>query len=249
VRITERTHVRFLEGRIALVGLLVVAVSACGGGSTGGKAVTSSRPPSENASAGHLSLSSSLANDETLRKPTTWSVTVHGAPVDHVDFFIDGRKRWTENNPPYFFNDDDQFLEPWLLSPGKHVLSAQATAATGETAVATDNVQMGPAPVAPRELAGTFTRTVTQSDLDRTAKDPGRQADASLPPGDWTMKLDHGLFTFDDPNGSGGGEAFSATRVCPEFGWHLTCEDSSSLEGCRSWQRRTRRSSATMSWL
>lgn len=70
---------------------------------------------------------------------------------------------------------------------------------------------MGRAPVTPRELAGTFTRTVTQSHLDRTAKNPGRQTDASLPPGDWTMKLNHGLLTFDDPNGSGGGEAFSAT--------------------------------------
>lgn len=63
VRITERTQVRFLDCRIALVGLLVVALSACGGGSTGVKAVTSSRSTSENASAAdHLSLSSSLAD-------------------------------------------------------------------------------------------------------------------------------------------------------------------------------------------
>jgi hypothetical protein len=49
-------------------------------------------------------VSSSLADDEVLRKPTTWSVTRHGAQVDHVDFFVDGSRRWTEKNPPYFFN-------------------------------------------------------------------------------------------------------------------------------------------------
>ncbi len=43
---------------------------------------------------------------------------MHGAPVDHVDFFVEGRKRWTEKNPPYFFNDDEQFLSPGYSVPG-----------------------------------------------------------------------------------------------------------------------------------
>lgn len=40
----------------------------------------------------------------------------------------------------------------------------------------------------------------------------------------------------------------AVVRVCPGFGCHLTCEDSFSLEGCQSWRRHTRESSATMSW-
>ena len=40
----------------------------------------------------------------------------------------------------------------------------------------------------------------------------------------------------------------AGTRVCPEFGCSLTCEDSSSLEGCLSCRSPIPRSSATMSW-
>lgn len=211
------TVVQTMKVQIASVGLLAFAVSACGGGTSGGEAAPSPSPsttqssPSTTQSPAQLSVSSSLTNGETLTEATTWQAKADGAPIDHVDFFIDGKKLWTELNAPYFFNDDHQYLEPWLLSPGKHVLLTRATGTEGETGESTTNVKVGPAPSVPPGLTGSFTRTVTQGDIDRTAKEPGREVSATLPAGHWTMQLDSGMLTFDDPLGSGGGEAFSAT--------------------------------------
>lgn len=134
-----------------------------------------------------------------------------GAPISHVDFFIDGKKLWTESNAPYFFNDDDQYLEPWLLGPGRHVLVARATGTMGEMGETTTHIRVGPGPSVPEGLTGSFSRTVTRADIKRTAKEPGREASAVLPAGHWAMQLNKGMLTFDDPLGSGGGEAFSAT--------------------------------------
>lgn len=88
---------------------------------------------------------------------------------------------------------------------------AAPSQANGETGESTANVKVGPAPAVPKGLSGSFSRTVTQGDIDRTAKEPGRDANALLPTGHWAMQLDKGMLTFDDPSGSGGGEAFSAT--------------------------------------
>jgi hypothetical protein len=148
-----------------------------------------------------------------------WEVTP-SEPVSQVDFFVDGRKRWTEMKAPYVFNDDDQFLEPWLLSPGEHVLSAKAADAAGQTAEVRSRVTVSAPGVQHAGLDGAFARTVLQSDIERTAHTPGRDANATLPPGRWRMRLHDGLLTFDDPAGSGGGEAFSATaRQIRMWGW------------------------------
>ncbi len=179
---------RNLKLRIASVGLLAFAVSACGGGSSGGAAApspsNSHSSPSTTQPSARLSVTSSVTDGETLTDATLWQATADGAPIDHVDFFIDGKKLWTESNAPYFFNDDNQYLEPWLLSPGSHVLLARATGTMGETGESTTNVKVGPAPSVPKGLTGSFTRTVTQGDIDRTAKEPGRVAGATIKQGD-----------------------------------------------------------------
>jgi len=174
---------------------------------------------SPSAGAVDLSLSPSLVDGAVLMNPVTWSVQAHGSPIDHVDFLIDGTPQWTER-APYVFNDDGQLLEPWLLSPGKHVLLARAVTANGRTAETVVHVQTGPTVAGSAGLAGSFVRAVTQADIDRTAGEPGREADVTLPVGTWTVKLLNGLLSFDDPNGSGGGEAFSATATqLTLWGW------------------------------
>ena len=156
-----------------------------------------------------ISLSSSLADGSTLTEPVSWSVEAGDSVVDRVDFLIDGKVRWIEMHAPYVFNDDGSVLAPWLLSPGKHVFTARATA-IGSSAETTATVQIGTAPTAPEGLAATFVRTVTQKDIDRTANNPGREPELAVL-GVWTAHFAQGLLSIDDPLGGGVAEAISAT--------------------------------------
>ncbi|MEP7055791.1 MAG: hypothetical protein ABI912_11135 [Actinomycetota bacterium] len=186
--------------KLAIVLLMLLA--GCSGTADGpGPAAPNAARP--------ISISSSLADGSTLTGPVSWSVEAGDSVVDQVDFLIDHKVRWTEMHAPYVFNDDGGVLAPWLLSPGKHVFTARATAA-GSSAETTATVEIGTAPTLPAGLTGTFVRTVAQKDIDRTANNPGRDPQ-TLPVGIWTAHVDKGLLSIDDPVGSGAAEAFSAT--------------------------------------
>lgn len=189
---------------LAVVALASSLASCSSSASDGAKNSPSSKPTAV------FAVMSTLVDGSTLTKPTRWEAKTGAGNVDHVDFLIDNKVIWTEVNVPYFFNDDGNVLAPWLLSPGKHVLTARATTTDGSSAEAVATVQIGPVPSVPAGLDGTFIRTVTQRDIDRTANNPGRDPE-TLPTGRWTAHLAKGLLTFDDPRGSGGAEAYSAT--------------------------------------
>ena len=78
---------------------------------------------------------SSVADRSTLSGSLTWTATAKGAPIQKVDFPIDGTTRWTENFAPYQFNGDTTgALDTTKLSDGTHTLTVVARAVNGRTA-------------------------------------------------------------------------------------------------------------------
>jgi hypothetical protein len=82
----------------------------------------------------------------------------------------------------------------------------RARTTEGRTASASAKADVQPRAAIPDALVGTFTRTVSDRDMRRTAD--ARGSEEGPPTGTWTMHLDRkGLVRFDDPEGSGGAEA------------------------------------------
>lgn len=166
-------------------------------------------------SSGAFSVTSSISEGASLSQPVAWTATPSSiAAVDHVDFLIDGAVSWTEKKTPYVFNDDGNRLQPWLLGLGSHVLAIRAVTSSGAQATSTAHVTVTTGPQVPATLAGTFSRSVTAADVARvegyrTAEDANI---GPTPTGVWTAHFQpSGLLVFDDPEGSGGDEAFGAT--------------------------------------
>jgi hypothetical protein len=68
-----------------------------------------------------------------------------------------------------------------------------------------------PAQPQPAALAGAYTRSVTAADIRRTQSLRDEPADQLLPAGAWRLRVRRdGVFFFDDPQGGGGSEAFTA---------------------------------------
>lgn len=164
-----------------------------------------------------LSVTSSISDGSSLSQPVAWIATPSTiSGVDHVDFLIDGAVSWTEHKTPYTFNDDGNRLQPWLLALGAHDLTVRAVTSGGAKATSTAQVTVTTGPQVPSTLAGTFSRSLTPADAARVAS-YRTKADANsgtIPTGIWTARFQpNGLLVFDDPNGSGGNEAFSATSA------------------------------------
>jgi hypothetical protein len=191
---------------VTLTLAVVPAASGCGGGKT------SSSQPGETSS---LDVVSSIEDGATLARALHWTARplgVASAAVERVDFLIDGKRRWSEHNPPYFFNDDGNLLHPWLLGAGARTLAVQVRTTDGERATTSSRVEIASAPGVPTALVGDFSRRVTAADAKRaaTAREP---ASEGPPTGTWRIHVrPDGLILFDDPLGSGGAEAFTATR-------------------------------------
>lgn len=190
------------RGRSLSAAVLGSFLMASCGGSTGDSAAPEPTPPP--------TVTSSLKPDMVLTAPLPWIAEVKGSTIAKVEFLIDGKILWTEHHAPYSFNDDGQLLAPWLLAPGVHELTARATNADGQTGDAVVRVTTQSPKALPSGLVGTFTRTLTQADIDRTAQEPGRMKGDPGFPGKWVMHVKDGLLSFDDPMGGGGGEAISA---------------------------------------
>jgi len=71
------------------------------------------------------------ADGHVLTGKTRWNVEVDGGTPSWVDFFVDGRLRWTERAQPYRFNGDEGAFSTASVTPGKHVLRAVARSTSG----------------------------------------------------------------------------------------------------------------------
>src|ERR1051326_4997519 len=114
-------------GRLAVVSLAATLV-ACGGGpshqtSTSQPSPSSTRPPAL------LKLTSSLDGQTALPLRTQWIASPEPADavVAKVDFLIDGKLIWTEDQAPYVFGRDLGYLITTWLTPGPHTFTARAT--------------------------------------------------------------------------------------------------------------------------
>jgi hypothetical protein len=128
-----------------------------------------------------------------------WQATPNTADVDHVDFIIDGELAWTEQNAPYFYGDDGNWLVTSFLKPGTHTFLTKVTTTDGQTAQTSTTATVGKAPFPPAALAHTWTRVVTAADL---TKEP--DLSNGSPPGRWTLTINDVGLVYHDPQQPGG---------------------------------------------
>ena len=166
---------------VAVVGLLAVVAGA--------SAHAPSRSPELVQQAAGWSVTSSIVDGATLAGPVHWSAGPVGTPpggLDRVEFLIDGKLLWVERHAPYDFNNDANYLYPYVFTRGPHQLIARAVSTSGEQVTATANVQMAQSPPRiPRALQATWKHRVSQSVIDRGSV-PG---DPPLPGGVLRMKF------------------------------------------------------------
>ena len=193
-------------GATAVAVLLALVTSACGG-------TTSIESSSSDAQPDTLQrVTSTLDGETTIPLRTRWIATPQpaGAPVTEVDFLIDGKLIWTEQAAPYVFGGDDNgtnlgFLITTWLSPGVHTFTARATGVAGKTVSDVVTASVAAAPEPPAALKGTWTRTVTQQDIEHAGVTEGPP-----PTGQWHLVFDQiGAWEL-DPLGSGVGSQYEA---------------------------------------
>lgn len=160
-----------------------------------------------------LGVLSSISDGAALSNALQWTarpVGVAEANVARVEFVIDSRVRWTEKHAPYVFNGDGLKLFPWVLGQGAHRLEVRVITSSGQQATTAARVTVSVPVSVPGQLVGAYTRRVTTADIRRTQS--FRYVSGVLPAGTWRLKIARdGVITFDDPQGSGGNEVFTAT--------------------------------------
>jgi hypothetical protein len=145
--------------RLALTTAAAAAIALAGTSGAG------SAPAAKRAFVVH----STLDGKTVLASQQHWTVVPHTAntTVREVDFLIDGKLRWVEQQAPFTYGGDDGhghfgFLYTSWLAPGKHSFTARVK--TSKDGPGTDTVVARVPAAAPpaAQLNGTWTRTVTQ---------------------------------------------------------------------------------------
>jgi DNA-binding SARP family transcriptional activator len=145
-----------------------------------------------------LPTTSSLDGQTVLPERSRWLVhpDVPDSAVREVDYIIDGKLRWVDPIPPYYYGGDDNGADPgylvttWL-SPGEHVFESHVVSADG-TVVATDVVtaRVPSARALPAAIAGTWTRTVSKHDIAKSSPAFGVAVGNVPPAGVWRLVFD-----------------------------------------------------------
>jgi hypothetical protein len=144
--------------------------SATGGGTRAGDPSPSSSP------AAQLTVTSSLDGHTALPHRIDWTASPSPATdVEEVDFLIDGTKDWVEQNAPYDYGDDGNYLVTSFLKPGPHEFTVTAVDFDGQTAMDSVTASVPKAPAPPGELAGTW---------------KGWRPAGGAPAGDWRLVVD-----------------------------------------------------------
>lgn len=142
-------------------------------------------------------VSSSLDGKTVLPQRTRWLVHPGSgaSSVRKVDYLVDGKLRWVEDNAPYYFGGDDNGADPgyfvttWL-NPGRHVFTSRVVGEHGKVATDVVTARVQPTPRPPAALAGTWTRIVTKRDQAKASAAFGA-ASGNLPPtGVWRLVFD-----------------------------------------------------------
>jgi hypothetical protein len=124
--------------------------------------------------------------------------------VAEVDFLIDGKLRWREQNAPFVYGGDHDgtnpgFLITTWLTPGEHRFTTSVTGTNDTKTADTVTARVLPAPQPPAALVGTWTRVVTAQDAQKDAPQYG----GTGPLGSWKLVFDRvGAWEL-DPKGGG----------------------------------------------
>lgn len=176
---------------IAGVALALCVVAGCGGNSGGGSASDSPKPAPPK-------VSTTIHDGDVLTAAVPWKAEAEPAGSDSivkVAFLIDGEQKWVERDAPYYFDDDNQVLPPWLLGNGQHALVVRATTAKGASAKVAANVTVDVDLAQNQAIAGTYHRVVTKADIERAQSyrvaSKGAFGDIP-PPGTWTVDIEPG---------------------------------------------------------
>jgi hypothetical protein len=134
----------------------------------------------------------------TLDGKTVLPHRIHwiGAPglpdsrIKQVDFLIDGRVAWREQQAPYTYADDGGYLVTSWLTPGRHRFTVRAIAKDGRSASDTVVARVLPPPDVPGALAGTWRRTVTDTSGAPSPNSAGNPTGTLTPPGTYSLTFD-----------------------------------------------------------
>ena len=188
---------RSTRARMLAVAVVLAAVAASATiGVELGTGRSSARPPTTSRLA-ERPTSSSLDGKTVLPERTRWVVhpDVPDSAVREVDFIIDGKLRWVERIPPYYFGGDENGTNPgylittWL-GAGEHVFTSHVVSAGGKSATDIVTARVLPAPQPPAALAGTWTRTVTHQDQAKSTPLFGAGVGNIPPAGVWRLVFD-----------------------------------------------------------
>jgi DNA-binding SARP family transcriptional activator len=140
---------------------------------------------------------SSLDGKTVLPQRIRWLVHPHVplSKVREVDYIIDGKLRWVEHRPPYYYGGDDNganagYLITTWLTPGQHVFTSEVVGAGGKLANDDVTARVVPAPNPPAELAGTWKRRVSKRDQAKSTPVYGAGVGNVPPAGIWRLVFD-----------------------------------------------------------
>jgi hypothetical protein len=151
----------------------------------GGCSSGSAQSPPIGKSPAAIKVSSTLDGLSQLPYRIHWVVTpgIPLADVAEVDFRIDGVLAWVENQSPFVYGNDGNWLVTSFLAPGVHAFTVRVISIAGQSASRSVTATTSAPPSPPVALAGTWTRTVTATDVTKaTSGEPP-------PAGDWRLMI------------------------------------------------------------
>jgi hypothetical protein len=139
-----------------------------------------------------LAVKSSLDGKTTLPSYLYWTATTNApaSSISDVNFLIDGKLRWAEQQAPYVYGSGaighEGFLFTSWLTPGEHHFTVSVTETNGTKSSDSVTARVLPAPEPPAALAGAWKRVVTAQDAQKAQPQYGQ----APPLGEWKLVFD-----------------------------------------------------------
>jgi hypothetical protein len=197
IQSTPVSHPR--SGWLSLAVVLLLALLGCStksaSSSTSSEATRSPGPTAATAT-----VTSTIDGMSVLPHRVHWEAkpSVRPEAVSEVDFLIDSHVAWTENNAPYSYGADGNWLVTSFLTPGRHQFETLLVTVDGQKVTDKVAAMVGKATPPPASVSGKWMRNVTSSDISK--------ATSGQPPpaGRWSLTINEVGWKLGDPQGSGG---------------------------------------------
>jgi hypothetical protein len=153
------------------------------------------------AAAKPVKVTSTLDGKTVLPRHLRWVAMpkLAASQIQKVEFLIDGKLRWVEQEAPYVYGSDEAglhkgYLVTTWLTPGRHRFSVRVVAGN-RTGSDTVTARVLPAPSVPSALAGSWQRTVPGP----IPADPNAASTNPVPGGVYSMTFDAGWVSNKNP--------------------------------------------------